>query len=399
MNYSEALSYLYSFTDWEKKPAQAYQASHFDLRRMEQLLALKDNPHRRAKTVHVAGTKGKGSIAAMVASVLRAAGYRTGVYTSPHLHTIRERVCVDGQMISEEDLASAVASLQPAVAAVEARAQFGHLTTFEVLTALAFACFAERQVEWQVVEVGLGGRLDATNVVEPQVCVITPISRDHTEVLGPTLTHIAREKAGIIKGDCPVVASPQPQEALAVIRQVVEGHGADLVEVGKDVTWERMAFNLQGQSFQVWGRTGHYYLTTPLMGAHQVENAATAVAALEALRDPKVEAGSIAAGMARVDWPGRLEVLRKLPLVVADGAHNDASALRLREAVQESFQYRRLLLVLGTSSDKDIDGIVSALAPLVSQHLLASAEVMDDQSRRHDPVYLAVLETLTRAWS
>ena len=280
MDYKSALDYIYGFTDYEKVPGSSYSAD-FDLRRMEDLLERLGKPHQVARSVHVAGTKGKGSTVAMIAAVLGAAGYRVGLYTSPHLHTLRERIRVDNDLISEEEVGDLVEKLSPEVDAVNLRGAYGQLTTFEVLTALAFAYFERKGVEFQVLEVGVGGRLDATNVVNPAVCVITPISLDHTEVLGESITAIAREKAGIIKLGSTVVSALQSPEAMAVIEEVCQEKQANLLRVGSDITWQGEAFNLWRQSLRVKGRRGSYHIAIPLLGDHQLENAATAVAVIE----------------------------------------------------------------------------------------------------------------------
>ena len=296
MDYRESLHYLLSFTDFEKLPGSAYSAANFDLRRMAELLSPLGNPHLKPRTVHIAGTKGKGSTAAMIASALSSAGYRTGLYTSPHLHTFRERMVVDGHMVEEETFADIVGRVRPAVEEVNRRHQYGELTTFEILTAVAFSFFDEQGVDFQVLETGLGGRLDATNVVSPELCVITSISRDHAEVLGDTLAKIAGEKAGIIKRGARVISAPQHPEAAAAIEDACRRSDTTLVVVGRDVKWRKLAADSSGQSFEVEGTTGSYKLTIPLLGAHQLENAATAVAALEALG---VASRHIAEGLVR----------------------------------------------------------------------------------------------------
>ncbi|MBA7693584.1 Folylpolyglutamate synthase [subsurface metagenome] len=268
------------------------------------------------------------------------------------------------------------------------RHNYGELTTFEILTALAFAFFRERRVDFQVLEVGLGGRLDATNVVTPRLSVITSISLDHAEVLGDSLAKIAREKAGIIKPGALVVSAPQPGEAEVVIAEVCRHNRAGLIAVGRDVTWKNLTSDLAGQSFEVTGKAGSYQLTIPLLGGHQLENAATAVAALEALG---IGHDDIARGLAQVRWPGRLEVLRHEPLFLVDGAHNADSARRLREAIEEYLTFDRLILIAGASSDKDIAGIVGELAPLSSliivtrsrhPRALAPALLLDELERQ-----------------
>lgn len=324
------------------------------------------NPHLVARSVHIAGTKGKGSTAAMISSALAASGYKTGLYTSPHLIDLRERIRVNGTLISEDELIELVRRLKPQIEAVNERATFGKLTTFEVLTALAFAYFQQKGVDFQVLEVGLGGRLDATNIVSPEVCVITHIGYDHTEVLGNTLAAIASEKAGIVKPGCVVVSSPQVEEAGRVIEAVCRERGVSLIRVGRDITCEGTSFDLDRQGMVVKGRLGEYNLSIPLLGGFQLENAAAAVAALEVLAEKgfSISADSIAEGLARVSWPGRLQVLRRHPLLVVDGAHNPDSAWTLAQSLKQYFKFDRATLVIGTSLDKDIDGVVSELFPI-----------------------------------
>ncbi len=360
MNYRAAIDFLLGRTDYERWPGYAY-AGRFDLRRMEELLGRLGNPHLATRSVHIAGSKGKGSTAAMIAAALGAAGYTAGLYTSPHLVTIRERIRVDGKPILKRELADAVAELRPHVEEVDRRAAYGELTTFELLTAAAFVHFHRKQVGFQVLETGLGGRLDATNLVTPEVSVITSISLEHTEVLGETVAEIAAEKAGIIKPGIPVVSSPQEGDAATVIADRCLDASARLITVGEDVSWRETASSLSGQSLHVDGTRGSYELTIPLLGEYQLQNAATAVAALETLDIPR---DSIAAGLASVNWPGRLQILRRRPLLVADGAHSGDSARRLREAIERHFPFAQLILIMGASVDKDVPRIVAQLAPI-----------------------------------
>ncbi len=363
--YQQALDYIYSFVDYEKEP-RPRDAVNYDLRRMDELLARLGNPHRQARSVHIAGTKGKGSVAVMIASALTASGYTTGLYTSPHLHTFNERIRVDDRLITDDEVVALVRRLKPEVEAVNEKATYGQLTTFELITALGFAYFQLKKVAFQVIEVGLGGRLDATNVIQPEVSVITSISYDHMEVLGHTLTEIATEKAGIIKHGNTVVSSPQVDEAARVIEKAGRDSQAELIQVGRDVTVQGLGFDLSGQSLRVRGRLGSYELTIPLLGQHQVQNAATAVAALEVLAEKgfRVTKDSITQGLARVSWPGRLQVLSRHPLLVVDGAHNTDSARKLKQALEQYFDFDRAILIIGVSSDKDIAGIVTELVPL-----------------------------------
>ena len=365
MDYQQALDYIYSLIDYEKVP-RPRDAANYDLRRMDELLGRLDNPHLQAKSVHIAGSKGKGSVAAMIASVLTASGYTTGLFTSPHLHIFNERIRVDGELISEAELASLVERLKPEVEAVNRKATYGQLTTFELMTALAFTYFELKGVDFQVIEVGLGGRLDATNVIHPEVCIITSISFDHTEVLGNTLAEIAAEKAGIIKPDSIVVASPHVDEVDRVIEQTCLTCQVELVRVGSDVTWQSLSFDSSRQSLRVQGRLASYELSIPLLGQHQLENAATAVAALEVLVEKgfHISGDSITKGLAQVNWPGRLQVLSRRPLIVVDGAHNPDSARKLKQSLEQYFDFDRAILIIGVSSDKDIAGIATELASL-----------------------------------
>jgi len=372
MDYQQALDYIYSYIDYEIESRLAYNEANYDLRRMYELLARLGNPHRHARSVHIAGTKGKGSVAAMVASVLDASGYTTGLYTSPHLTYLNERIRVNGRLISDEELVALVEKAKPDIEVVDGKATYGHLTTFEVMTALAFAYFKSRGVDFQVLEVGLGGRLDATNVIQPEVCIITSVSLDHTEVLGNSLAEIAAQKVGIIKPGSVVVSSPQFGEVDRVIDDVCRNYAVSLVRVGRDVTWQGLDFDSDRQLFEVKGRLGSYKLTLPLLGYYQLENAATAVAALEVLveRGFNVSPGSMADGLARTKWPGRFQVLSHNPLLVVDGAHNPASARKLKQSLKQYFDFDQAILVIGTSLDKDIAGIVSELFPLFNKVII-----------------------------
>jgi dihydrofolate synthase/folylpolyglutamate synthase len=276
---------------------------------------------------------------------------------------------VGGELISEEEFVALVARLKPEVEAVNRKATYGQLTTFELLTALGFAFFKLKEAKFQVLEVGMGGTFDATNVITPEVCIITSISLDHTEVLGNSLPEVAGEKAGIIKSGSIVVTSPQPDEVARVIKETCLNRGAELIRVGSDVTWQSLGFDSDRQSLQVKGRLNSYKLSIPLLGQYQLENAAVAVAALEVLAEKgfKISKGSIVDGLAKVSWPGRLQILSRHPLLVVDGAHNPASAQKLKQSLEEYFDFDRAILVIGVSCDKDIAGIVSELAPLFNK--------------------------------
>jgi dihydrofolate synthase/folylpolyglutamate synthase len=372
LTYKDALSYIYSFTDYEKKISYLYSPEHFDLARVEKLLALLDNPHLHFRSIHIAGTKGKGSVAAMSESILRAAGYRTGLYTSPHLHTFRERIQADGRFIPEGTVASLTEQLLPLVSQVE------DLTTFEIMTALGFLYFVEQGVEFAVLEVGMGGRLDATNVVSPVVAIITSLSYDHTDVLGKTLSLIAREKAGIIKDKALVVSAPQVPEAMAVIEEVCREKNAELTVIGRDWIWEPGEANLEGQWFRVTNhgsRITNHEFWIPLLGRHQLDNATMVIAAMEKLRQrgTNIPEASVRKGLRRVTWPGRLEILGREPWVVVDGAHNGDSAKKLAAAVRELFPYCRLILVFGALMGHSVPDMLDALLPAADEVILTRA--------------------------
>ncbi len=364
MNYHEALEYINSFTDYEK--LSSIRIEPFDLRRIARLLQMLGNPHLRGRVFHVAGTKGKGSTAAMLASVLQAQGYRTGLFTSPHLHSFRERIRINGQPISEADLAALVEKAQPLVEDLHREGSMGRITTFELTALLAFLSFDAGETDFQVIEVGLGGRLDATNVVRPLISILTSISLDHISILGTTLRQVAQEKAGIIKPNSVAISAPQEREVEEVIRQTCRSQETRLVMLGEDVFWQRQSADLEGQTVLVRTQRGNYRLWIPLLGRFQCENAALVVAAVEEARTLGIEVStrSVAEGLRSVSWPGRMQVLRRRPLLLADGAHNVHSAGVLKETIQQDLSFQRCILVLGTSLDKDIAGIARELGPL-----------------------------------
>lgn len=337
---------------------------------MRSLLARLDDPHLGRGTVHVAGSKGKGSTAAMIASVLQEAGVAAGRYTSPHLHRFTERITIGGEPIAEDGFARLLETLLPHADAEDAEGSFGPLSTFEMLTAMAFLCFREREVAWQVLEVGLGGRLDATNVLEEKaVCVITPIGLEHTAILGDTVAQVAAEKAAIITPGATVVMSPQREAAADVIRETSRERGARLIETAGACAMSRSRRTEDGQEFSLRTPGGTYKLRLPLLGRHQAENAAAAVLAVEALaeRGVKIEPAAVRAGIAAVRWPARIEILRRRPLIVADGAHDRDSARKLAATLRNELGLSNVLLVIGCARDKDAAALAEELAPLAAQ--------------------------------
>ncbi len=335
LTYPEALDYLYGFIDYSQERSYRYSAEVFDLGRMVRLLERLGDPQNSFPSVHVAGTKGKGSVSSLIASSLQAAGYRTGLYTSPHLVRFTERIRIDGREIEEAAMARRVAEIRPHVAEVPG------LTTFELITAVAFLHFARESVQAAVIEVGLGGRLDATNVVTPKVAVITSLSYDHTHLLGEKLSEIAGEKAGIIKSGVPVVLAPQQREAELEVERVAAERGAPLVKIGRDWLYAPGSRTLSGQSLHIWPAAEQPLMDAfvesgggeewvpprfdvPLLGHHQVLNAAVAYAALDQLRRGglPIPEPAIREGFRRVEWPGRFQVLSSDPTLVIDSAHN-----------------------------------------------------------------------------
>jgi len=366
--YNLALDYLYSFVDYSLKHASELAKADFNLDRMRDLMAELGKPQDQYPILHVAGTKGKGSVSALAASALTAAGYKTGLYTSPHLQDYVERIQVNKETISRQGLADLVEEIKPAVARVP------YLTTFEITTALGFLYFARQKCDVAVVEVGLGGRLDATNIVTPRVSVITSLSLDHTLVLGDTLDKIAGEKAGIIKPGVPVVSSPQKDEALEVLVRIAEERGCDFTLVGRDVKFEALSHSLDGQTLQLSIPNLHpLKLTIPLLGIHQVENAAVAYAALET-GGLNVPDEAIQKGFAALKWPSRFDIVRRDPPVVIDVAHNRESALRLRQTLDTYFPDIPVILLFCTLEDKDIVGMLDELSARVERVVATQAD-------------------------
>ncbi len=379
LTYEAATAYLESFINYEKTPSDSFNPRQFNLERIRLLLSNLDNPHDKLKVIHIAGSKGKGSTAAVIASILNVAGYKTGLYSSPHLVTPRERFRIDGQLISEKQLAELVSQLQPHIAKViKQSAHIGPLSFFEIYTALGFLFFVTEGVDVVALEVGLGGRLDATNIVTPLVSVITQISFDHISILGNTLATIAYEKAGIVKRNGLVVSSQQPSEAQEVIEKVCAEKNARLFQVGKDITFERLNFDQSGQYFNLKSEQAEYaqcYL--PLLGTHQIINAATAVKALELLRFHGYEFSpeQVKTGLSKTSWEGRMQIVGQNPAMLVDVAHSPASARALREAITETFSYDKLIFVVGISADKDISGIGAQLCQIADVAVLTRGNI------------------------
>lgn len=374
LTYPQALKRVMSLADFERS-THSPGHSAFHLERMSLLMQRLDNAHFATPTVHIAGTKGKGSVSAMIASILAAQGYAVGMYSSPHLHSATERIRVNMQPIAQSQFASVVQRIWHTVEQVGANGGYGGVTTFEALTAMAFTHFSQIQADFQVIEVGLGGRLDATNIVAPQVCAITSISLDHTATLGDTIAQIAYEKAGIIKPNIPVIVAPQPADAMAVIRRIAAERAAPLLSVADRLSWTQTrgqtGADIRTQAFRLTSHQRAYDLETPLLGDYQLENAAVAVALAETLAEQGVTLSpeSIARGIRSVNWPARLQILTTpdadgSPLLVVDGAHNPYSIERLAQTLPRHFAYDRLILIFGALSGHSAAGMLQALAPL-----------------------------------
>ena len=402
MDYKAALAYIEQFIDYERSPDFARQARFYNLNRISRLLDLVGNPHDRLKVIHVAGSKGKGSTAALIASVLTHAGYKTGLFTSPHLITPRERCRVDGKLISKAEVACYIEKLKPAIETVS-DSEFGRVSFFEIYTALAFTYFADKATDFAVVEVGLGGRLDATNVVSPVTSVITPIGLEHTAILGETYTEIASEKAEIIKHGCPVALAPQHPEARAVLENVANERNALIVEVNNfvrrdpEVSVSQLVLNAEGvpiaQQFDVEINSKRYSeLTLSLLGHHQYVNATTAIAAIECLKQKgyEIPKDSVYAGFKHVQWHGRIQRVMSAPLVVLDGAHSLVSMKALCRAIRDDFRYTQAIFIVSIMKDKDL----AAIGEIVSK---TADSVIATQVSNNPRVLPA--ETINHAWS
>ena len=376
MNYEAALAYIDTFINSERSPDFSRQARFYNLERISRLLAHLGDPHRRLNVVHVAGSKGKGSTAALIASILTHAGYKTGLFTQPHLITPRERCRINSRLISEAEFARYVDRLKPSIEAVAESESVGRLSFFEIYTALAFTYFADNAVDFAVIEVGLGGRLDATNVVDPLVSVITPISLEHTAILGDTHEAIAKEKAEIIKPNRPVVLAPQVPAARAVFEAVAADRDAPMDSVGRDIHLKREDWNINGQTLDLTTQSAFYpALFLSLLGEHQAVNAATAIGCIERIRQEgyKIPQTSIYGGLKTVRWAGRMQVVGQSPVILLDGAHSPTSAEALCKAIREVFHYRRLILVVGLMRDKDLRAIGEVLCPFADEIITTQA--------------------------
>lgn len=378
MHYQKALAWIHSLYRFGSKPG---------LERIEALLNELGNPQKELNCIHITGTNGKGSTAAMLAAMLKEQGLRVGLYTSPYLEAFTNRMAVDGSDIAEDDLARLVSRVKPLVEKVS-QSHWGQPTEFEVVTALAFLYFAEKKPDYVVVEVGLGGRLDATNVIRPAVSVITNVGLEHTQVLGDTIAAIAGEKAGIIKEGVPVITAARKEEALAVIEEAARVRHAPLYRLDRDFFVTPREASLFGQTFDYKSDSRALLdLEIPLAGRHQLHNAAVALAALERLPLPFDEQ-AVRRGLRKTAWPGRLEVFSADPLILVDGAHNPDGILALRQALAELAGDKPLVLILGILADKAVEEILSLIVPLATKKLILTRP---QNPRAADPAQVAGL--------
>ena len=383
----KALRFLDTLTDFERLRIVRYNTQNFDLERMRTLLRRLGNPHRLFKSVHIAGTKGKGSTCAMLASMLQACGYKVGLYTSPHLVDIRERFQINGQMIPSSEFGR----LARQVEIVANRMKPGP-TYFDVLTAIGFKYFAEQKVDIAVVETGLGGRLDSTNVVTPEVTAITSISKDHMQQLGNTLGKIAAEKAGIFKPGVPAISVTQDPEAEAVLLQVAQKVGTTL-----DITGKTIEFSYRFESSRMQGPHNRICLSTPnsrfehlavpLIGEHQAINCGLALSVLDRLklRGFNITDAKAREGLAKTSMPGRMEMIAQNPRVLVDGAHNAASLDAMMKAIGQHIPYDSMVVIFGCCADKDVPGMLERITSGADKVIFTKV----DNIRTADPEELA----------
>ncbi|HHW07710.1 MAG TPA: bifunctional folylpolyglutamate synthase/dihydrofolate synthase [Clostridia bacterium] len=359
MTYAEALAFLRDLTKF---------GYNLGLERITRLLHLLGNPQAGLKVIHIGGTNGKGSTSAMVTSILKEAGYKVGLFTSPHLHRYTERMTINGEEIPEEKVAALLTEIRPLL---EQMVQEGceHPTEFEVNTALALLYFAREKVDFAVLEVGLGGAIDSTNVVNPLVAVITNVGMDHMDYLGNTIEEITRVKGGIIKPHCQVVTGADRPEVIRILEEIAREKQAHLRRLGRDYRVEVVSSTMDGVTFNLKGPGVAYdHLQVSLLGEHQAINGALAVAAVHSLAAYGYEIPweAVYRGLKEARWPARLEVVRRNPTVLIDGAHNVDGARTLRRALEQLFAYDKLVLVLGILGDKEREKVLELLAPLAA---------------------------------
>ncbi len=382
-NFADAQTFLYNFINYETKTSVPYTSRHYNLENFREFLHLLDDPNERLPSIHIAGTKGKGSTSAFTASMLQALGYQTGLYTSPHLVNIRERMRVNGKAISEQDFVRWTQKISETLGCSDRIAADGYRTTFELLTAIAFLYFHSLNLDWAVFEVGMGGRLDCTNVINPSVSLITPISKDHMESLGNTISGIVLEKTGILRENIPAVIAKQSPTAWKCIRKFVENKDIPVISVTDMTRYRISRVTPEGSIFTVRIRGGVelHDLEIKLPGMIQIENAIHAIIALYELhKQDRIiwDESLIRKGLINTRWPGRLHFLNLgewFPgsfhgRVLVDGAHNPAAMSRLVKELIRFFPGVKPTIILGVPSNKDVRGILTKIAPIASAFIL-----------------------------
>ena len=355
--YQRSLDYLYGLEKF---------GMIFGLTKIEEILKAVGNPHLEIQAIHIGGTNGKGSTAAIIASILRKEGYRVGLYTSPHLIRFTERMKVNEKEIEKEEMVDLTEWMRQRIETAGVAPPF---TFFDFTTAMAFLYFKQKMVDLAILEVGLGGRLDSTNVIDPLLSIITNIGKDHQDVLGKGILRIAREKAGIIKESRPLITAATQPQVLRLFSKICREKKAPFFRVGKEFRYVLAgegSFSYEGLHRKLWG------LSFNLRGSHQMINATTALGAMEILDDLgyRVSNDAMTEGLKEVDWPGRLEVVCSAPRVLLDGAHNPDGALSLKESLEKDFQYHHLVLLIGIMKDKDVHSILHSLSPLADRIIL-----------------------------
>jgi dihydrofolate synthase/folylpolyglutamate synthase len=357
ITYTEALDYIYDLTKYGIK---------LGLKNINYLLYLLGDPHKKLKIIHVAGTNGKGSTCSLISSILQSDGHKVGLYTSPHLIDFTERFKVNHKPIDRKKVSELLERIKPFIEKVANTPSYGHPTFFEVITSMAFLYFFEEQVDFLVLEVGLGGRLDATNVCEPLISVITHIDYDHMDKLGNSLGEIAREKGGVIKPEGIVISSNQFEEAYNEIKKIADEKNSLIYTVGREISYKIVKSDIKEVIFNLKGIYHNYKnLHTPLLGRHQADNAAAAITTIEALkiRGVKISEKAIRTGLEKVKLTGRLEIIQNNPTLILDGAHNPSGIRIVRQALKEIFSYQQLILVLAIFADKDYKKMIQIIAP------------------------------------
>jgi dihydrofolate synthase / folylpolyglutamate synthase len=396
-NIQDAINFVYSFINYEKKNDFTYNTKTFDIEKFDEFLIGLDSPHLKIKTVHVVGTKGKGSTSAILSSILTHAGYKVGSFTSPHLEKINERICLNGKPISDHKFTSIVEKLRNHIISRNVVLAKNFRTTFELLTATAFIFFADEKVDYAVIEAGLGGRLDATNVIKPKVVLITSISLDHTNVLGETIEKIAYEKGGVIKASIPVFSSNQQDIVKNVLQDISNKKNTRIEFLKKENLIKNLKLSKNGTSFDYEdGDLNFQALTLPLLGDYQVDNASLAIKSFYSLccNDVTNSKEAIRNGLSNVKWRGRMDILSTNPLVIADVAHNPDSIRKMLNNLKSIFEFKKILCVLSISTNKDIPEICKILSGFCSHFYVTFAE--PSRSAHHESIQknLAIYQNL-----